>query len=208
MRELILKMTMSFDGFVGGPDGSHSWGMQRDPEVVAWTLDIVRNVSLHIMGSRAFREMSSFWPTSTDVLAPPMNEIPKAVFSRKGPSPLEALDPSGALREAGAGAGQSAQLQPGAKSWAETYVARGDLAKEIADLKAKDGKPIIAYGGPTFARSLVTAGLVDQYCMLMQPIALGSGISIFSGLTSPRRLQLVSARAFPQGAVAHIYRPA
>lgn len=87
-------------------------------------------------------------------------------------------------------------------------MASGDLAKEVADLKAKEGKPIIAHGGATFARSLIAAGLVDQYHLLVHPVALGSGLPIFSALTTPRRLHLVSAKAFPKGAVAHIHRPA
>ncbi|MGV4793487.1 dihydrofolate reductase family protein [Rhizobium sp. F40D2] len=106
------------------------------------------------------------------------------------------------------GTGQSPGLQPGAESWAKAYVAGGDLAEEIATLKAEEGKPIIAHGGVSFARSLITQGLVDQFALLVIPVALGKGLPLFSELTVPKPLKLMNSRTFPGGAVAQIYRPA
>lgn len=177
---------------------------------MSWTVETVWNASLHIMGSLTFQDMAAYWPTSTEVFAPPMNQIPKAVFSRQGLAALKAANTTAALRDAraNAGTGQSAQLQPGAESWAEAYVAAGALADEVAKLKAQDGKPIIAHGGASFARSLIAADLVDQYVLLVHPIALGKGLPIFSDIAMPRRLKLMSSKTFPAGAVAQIYRPA
>jgi dihydrofolate reductase len=210
MRDLILKMSISIDGFVGGPDGGIKWVFDNDQEATAWTVETVWNASLHIMGSRTFHDMAAYWPTSSEVYAPPMNQIPKAVFSRQGPAILKAANTTAALRDArpNAATGQPAALQPGAESWAQAYVASGDLAEEVAKLKAQDGKPIIAHGGAGFARSLVARGLVDQYDLLVHPVALGKGLPIFSDLTQPRLLELVSSKAFPLGSVAQIYRPA
>jgi dihydrofolate reductase len=210
MRELILKMSISIDGFVGGPDGGIKWVFNSDEEATAWTVGTVSNASLHIMGSRTFHDMAAYWPTSTEVFAPPMNQIPKAVFSRQGAAILKAANTTGALRDARANAatGQSMELQPGAETWALAYVASGDLAAEVAKLKAQDGKPIIAHGGATFARSLIAQGLVDQYHLLVYPIALGRGLPVFSDLAMPRPLKLMSSKAFPEGSVAQIYRPA
>src|SRR5216684_2482782 len=210
MRDLILKMSMSIDGFVGGPDGGIKWVFDSDQEATAWTVKTVWNASLHIMGSRTFHDMATYWPTSTEVYAPPMNQIPKAVFSKQGPAILKAADTTAALRDAraNAGTGQPAELQPGAESWAQAYVASGDLAEEVAKLKARDGKPIIAHGGAGFARSLVARGLVDQYDLLVHPVALGKGLPVFSDLAMPKPLKLVSSKAFPAGSVAQMYRPA
>jgi dihydrofolate reductase len=210
MRDLILKMSISIDGFVGGPDGGIKWVFDNDREAATWTVETVWNASLHIMGSRTFHDMAAYWPTSTEVYAPPMNQIPKAVFSRQGPAILKAANTTAALRDAraNAGTGLAVELQPGAESWAEAYVASGDLAEEVATLKARDGTPIIAHGGAGFARSLVARGLVDQYDLLVHPVALGKGLPIFSDLAGPRPLKLVSSKAFPLGSVAQIYRPA
>jgi dihydrofolate reductase len=210
MRELILKMSITVDGFVGGPNGEIQWVFDTDAEATAWTVETVWNASLHIMGSRTFHDMAAYWPTSTEVFAPPMNQIPKAVFSRQGPAILKAANTTAALKDAraNAGQGQPAPLQPGAESWAQAYVASGDLEAEIAGLKAQHGQPIVAHGGAGFARSLIAKGLVDQYALLVHPIALGKGLAIFSDLAVPRPLKLISSRAFPAGAVAQVYRPA
>ena len=209
MRELILKMHMSIDGFVGGAGGGIDWIFDNDAAAAAWTVETVWNAGLHIMGSRTFHDMAAFWPTSTEIYAPPMNQIPKAVFSKQGPAILKAANTTAALRDAraNAGPGQPAALQPGAESWAQAYVAGGDLAEEVAKLKAHDGKPIIAHGGAGFAHSLIAEGLVDEFALLVHPVALGKGLPIFSGLAMPRPLKLVSSRAFPGGAIAQIYRP-
>jgi len=210
MRELILGMSVSLDGFVSGPDGEAKWIFSGDQEAIGWKVKNMWNASLHIMGSRSFKHMASIFPTATTVFAPPMNQIPKAVFSKQGPAVLKAAAAIKAVRGAQpqAGDAQTGQLQPGAESWAEAYVASGDLADEIAKLKAEDGKPIFAHGGAAFARSLIAQNLVDEYVLLVYPIALGRGVPIFSDLPAPRPLELVSSRTFPLGAVAQIYRPA
>src|SRR5882672_9673976 len=112
MRGLILKMSMSLDGFVSDLDGGNKWMFGADQEAKAWVVETIWNASLHIMGSRTFHDMAAYWPTSTMVFAPPMNQIPKAVFSRQGPAILRNVNTTAALNaaRANAGTGQSAQL--------------------------------------------------------------------------------------------------
>ena len=210
MRELILKMSMSIDGFVATTDGGIKWIFETsDAEGKAWTLKTVSDASLHIMGSRTFQDMAAFWPTSTDVFAATMNQVPKAVFSRRGAAALGKVTTTMALKDARADTGgQKASVQPGAESWASAYVASGDLEQEIAKLKAGDGKPIVAHGGAGFARSLIAKGLVDQYALVIHPIALGAGLPIFSELTAPRKLKIVSSTSFASGVIARVCRAA
>ena len=210
MRELILGMSVSLDSFVCGPEGDAKWIFSGDQEAIAWKVQNAWNASLHIMGSRTFQSMAAFFSTAAGVFAPPMNQIPKAVFSRQGPAILRKVNRSATLDGARtkAGATQSAEPQPGAGSWAEAYVASGDLAEEVAKLKAREGKPIIAHGGVGFARSLVAQGLVDQFALIVAPVALGKGLPLFSELAAPAPLKLTSSTAFPGGAVAQIYRAA
>ncbi|UVD60530.1 dihydrofolate reductase family protein (plasmid) [Rhizobium sp. Pop5] len=199
MRELILTMAMSLDGFVSGPEGETEWIFSGDQEAIAWKVENAWNAGLHIMGSRTFQGMAGYWPTATGVFAPPMNQIPKAVFSKQGPAILKA-------GETAKGRGEG--LQPGAESWGEAYVASGDLAEEVARLKAEDGKPIFAHGGAAFARSLIAHGLVDQYMLMVYPLVLGKGLPIFSDLAQPRQLKLIASKVFPKGSMVQIYRPA
>lgn len=208
MRELILTMSISLDAFVSGPEGEVNW-MFGDQEAKAWKLEIVRNASLHIIGSHTFQDMAAYWPTSTDVFAPAMNQIPKAVFSKQGRAILKAATTKG-LEDVQfrGGNSQSRSMQHGAESWGEAYVASGDLSEEITKLKSRDGKPIIAHGGAALARSLISQELVDQYALLVHPVALGKGLPIFSAVTRLTRLKLISSTVFPRGSVAQIYQPA
>jgi len=208
MRELKLVMAMSLDGFVSDVEGANAWMFNGDQAAIAWKIDTVSNAGLHIMGSRTFQGMAGFWPTATSPFAAPMNRIPKAVFTKQGPAILQAAATAKAAEQNGASNAQAAPPQPDAESWANAYVAGGDLVDEIARLKAQDGAPIIAHGGAAFARSLVARNLIDEYALLVYPVALGQGQPVFSELTAKKSLQLIDATTFPSGAMAQIYRPA
>jgi len=212
MRQLVLKMSVSVDGFVGGPTGEIDWVFRSlDAGATAWIVETLWQAGLHIMGSRTFQDMAAWWPSSTEAFAPPMNEIPKAVFTRKpGGTPLDpatttALRNATALRD---DALDAKHISPHAASWAEAYVGRGDLAIEIAALKRQNGKDILAHGGASFARSLASLGLIDEYRLLVHPVALGQGLPLSADLPRPLDLKLVSATSFPGGCVAQVYRPA
>ena len=94
------------------------------------------------------------------------------------------------------------------QSWAEPTVARGDLAEEVARLKNQPGNFILAHGGARFAQSLVASGLIDEYRLVIHPVALGQGQPLFSGLRSPVDLRLISATPFGSGVVRAVYKAA
>ena len=182
VSKLVLMMGVSLDGHVARPGkfGAGGWGVPpEDPALKARKLGWIRDAGMHLMGRTTYEEMSGFWPTSDDEYAAPMNDIPKVVFSRT-------------LSEA---------------TWPESSIARGDLAEEIAALRAQPGGEIIAWGGAGFAQALSRAGLVDEYVLVINPVALGSGLPMFADLPAALRLELVEARAFGSTAL-HIYRPA
>ena len=208
MRELKLMMSMSLDGFVSGPAGEIDWVFNGDQQAIAWKVEMAWNASLHLMGSRTFQGMAGFWPTATSPFAAPMNQIPKAVFSIQGPAVLEAAAKALADAQALITATPGGQLQAGAETWAQADVASGGLADEVAKLKARDGKPIIAHGGAAFARSLIAHNLADEYVLGVYPIVLGKGVPIFADLPAPRPLTLIGTKAFPSGFMAQTYRPA
>jgi dihydrofolate reductase len=182
MRKLVLQMGVSLDGLVAlpGRHGAGGWGLPpEDPALKERKLEWLRDTGLHLMGRVTYEEMAEFWPTSDDAYAAPMNDIPKVVFS-------------GTLERA---------------EWADSRIAGGDLAEEIAELKREPGKDMIAWGGATFAQSLTRLGLVDEYRLVLQPVALGDGLPLFKDLTAPLRLELVDAQTYNTGAALHVYRP-
>jgi dihydrofolate reductase len=187
MSKLVLQMQMSVDGFVGGPQGELDWIFKTiDDAASAWIVDRIWQADFHIMGSRTFSDMAAHWPSSTEPYAAAMNEIPKVVFARQGAPPVASTP----------------------ESWARSRVASGALADEIARLKRESTKDVLAHGGARFARSLAQSGLVDEYRLLVHPVALGSGLPLFSGLPAPLDLHLVSTTPFPAGTVAQVYRRA
>lgn len=188
MRKLIMKMSMSIDGFVSGPNGEKDWVFKTgDEQSKAWAVEQSWDASLIIMGRKSFELMAPYWPTSSDPYAAPMNEIPKAVFTQKG---FKGID-----------LGQS----PAAASWTNAQVFDGDLAGEIRLLKAEQGKPIAAIGGASFMRSLIATGLVDEFRLVIHPVVLGAGQPIFDGLTKPLYMKLIDVKAFPGGTTVHTY---
>jgi dihydrofolate reductase len=211
MRKLILKMSVSIDGFVGGPNGEADWIFSTmDDEAARWTVDTISQAGLHLMGSRTYYDMAAWWPTSTEIFAVPMNEIPKAVATTRTAAELfRTRETTQAVKDAARarpGAQSATPTEQIAQSWSAPAVLSGDLASQVARLKQQPGKDIFAHGGAGFAQSLTRLGLVDEFHLLTHPVALGTGLSLFAALPRPLHLQLVSTRSFPQGSVAHVYR--
>jgi dihydrofolate reductase len=212
-RKLVLKMSVSLDGFVSGPHGESDWVFRTSSaDSREWVVKTLREAGAHLIGSRSYYDLAGFWPFSDLPFAAPMNDIPKIMFSSKGLDATKLDRVRRALTDAKAGrTGEQSGATPTAavlQSWAEPTVARGDLAEEILRLKDQPGNFLLAHGGARFAQSLVASGLVDEYRLAIHPVVLGQGLPLFSGLSSPADLQLVSATTFSSGAVGAVYRPA
>jgi dihydrofolate reductase len=203
MRRLILKMSMSLDGYVGGPNGEIDWLIRSlDEGATAWIADTLWQAGLHVMGSRTYYDMVGYWPTSTDTLAEPINAISKAVFTRQQSLDLTAGLTTTALKDATRareqeGGSAAASPSPDAASWTESKVLNGDLVEELERLKTQLGNDILAHGGAGFARSLVKLDLIDEFRLLIHPVALGNGLPLFADLPRPLKLVLRSASSAP-----------
>jgi dihydrofolate reductase len=181
MRKVIVMMSMSLDGFVAPAKGAPDHrSMPEDPVLKKIKLDWLREAGTHAMGRVTYNEMAAHWPVSTDDYAAPMNELGKVVFSRT----LQSAD------------------------WNDSRVARGELAEEISALRREPGGDIIAWGGASFVQALSRAGLVDEYRLVINPIALGNGLPLFKDLSAPIELALIDARTFANGSALHVYQPA
>ena len=76
------------------------------------------------------------------------------------------------------------------------------------DLAAGEpGGEIMAHGGAAFVQALSRLGLIDEYRLVILPVALGNGLPLFKDLAKPLRLDLAEARSFPDGTVIHVYQP-
>ena len=187
-----MKMSMSLDGYVCDAKGDNAWVFKTgDEESLAWSVGALRQAGLIAIGRKTFENIAPFWITGPAPFAAPMNEIPKAVFTRKG---YKGFDPG-------------SDTSAAAASWAGARVFDGGLAEGIGELKAGEGNPIVAIGGAGFMRSLIATGLVDEFILAIHPVALGSGQPIFTDLAAPLYLKLVEVKTFPKGGMAVTYRP-
>jgi dihydrofolate reductase len=176
MASLVLKMSVSLDGYVAPTDGSSDWALAgRSEDGARWNVETLSNAAAHLIGAATYSAWASFWPGAPGPFAKPMNEIPKVVFSNS-------------LTSAG---------------WGETEIATGDLAAAVTRLKQeRSGGYLLAHGGTRFARSLVQTGLIDEYRLVVHPVLLGEGERLF---TTPLTIEPVSTVAFSRGAVAHVF---
>lgn len=197
MSAVVLKMSMSVDGFVAGPNCEMDWSFAaRSEDSSAWVLDTLRQADVHLMGRGFYDETRTYWATASGPMAAAMNDIPKVVATHS-----HAADPAGS---SAAGAGYSF---PGAGTWESPYIADGDLESDVQRLKAETGDVVLVNGGVRFARSLIRLGLIDEYRLVIAPVALGRGLSIFDDLTTPLELQLVDTEVFSGGIVAQTLVP-
>jgi dihydrofolate reductase len=176
VSSLVLKMSVSLDGYVAPPDGSTDWvAAGRSPDGARWTLEAVSNAGAHLIGATTYARWAGFWPSAPGPFAKPMNDIPKVVFSDS----LESAD------------------------WPETTIASGNLIESVTRLKQEQaGGYLLAQGGARFARSLVETGLIDEYRLVVHPVVLGAGEQLF---TAPLTIEPISATVFSGGAVAHVF---
>jgi dihydrofolate reductase len=181
MRKVIVLMSMSLDGFVAPAKGAPDHrALPEDPALKKIKLDWLCEAGTHAIGRVTYDEMAAHWPVSTDDYAAPMNQLPKVVFSKT----LENAD------------------------WNNSRVADGDLAEEISALRREPGGDIVAWGGASFVQELSRQALVDEYRLVINPVALGNGLRLFKDLPAPIELQLVEARTFANGSALHVYQPA
>jgi dihydrofolate reductase len=176
MASLVLKMSVSLDGYVAPVDGSTDWSAAgRSADGFSWTVETVSNAAAHLMGAVTYAAWAGYWPSASGPFAKPMNEIPKVVFSDS----LASAD------------------------WAETTIATGDLDEAVKRLKQEhSGGYLLAHGGTRFARSLVETDLIDEYRLVVHPVILGAGERIFH---APLAIEPTSTTVFSGGAVAHVF---
>jgi dihydrofolate reductase len=180
MRKVLLQMGPSVDGIVaGGPtEAGEAGATEEDEAVKRWKVQSLHEVGTHIMGRVTYEQMASHWPYNGPAeYADLMNSIPKVVFSKT-------------LTKA---------------EWNESLIARGDLSEEIANLRNEPGKDIMVHGGARFVQALSRHGLIDEYRLVVRPVALGSGMPLFKDLLARLPLRLVDSKAFADGTAIWVY---
>jgi dihydrofolate reductase len=181
LRKLKLQVQMSIDGCIAGPNGEMDWmvGLQDD-KLNKYVNELTESFDTILLGRKMTDVFISYWSDVINkphepwyALAKKMIEIPKVVFTKT-------LNKS---------------------MWINTDIATGDLTDEIMKLKSRDGKDMVVYGGASFDSSLIKLGLIDEFLLFINPVAIGNGMTIFNDLNEIQKFNLVKSIAFDSGIV-------
>jgi len=178
MRKLIVFNNVTLDGYFTDKNGDMSWAHKDDPEWNEFVSNNASGGSVLIFGRVTYEMMASYWPTPMaakqfPAVADAMNKSPKIVFSRT-------------LDEA---------------TWENTHLVKDDLVGEIGRLKNASDRDMVILGSGTIVSQLTQAGLIDEYQIIVHPMVLGSGRTLFEDVKERLPLNLTSSRVFENGAV-------
>lgn len=175
---------VTLDGFFAGPKGEIDWFVWNE-EMVAYSRGVLASIDTMIFGRVTYELMAGYWPTASppaedQVIIDAMNNTRKVVFSRT-------------LEKVG---------------WRNSILVTGDMAQEVSKLKQQSGRDMVIYGSGSVVSALARAGLIDEYQFLVNPVVLGAGKPLFSGLRDLVKLELLEARTFQCGVALLRYQPA
>jgi dihydrofolate reductase len=186
MRRLISFTQVTLDGYFTGRNGDLGWAHEgrQDAEWNAFVAENASGGGQLLFGRITYELMASYWPTPVALERDPavaegMNKLPKVVFSRT-------LDKV---------------------SWDNTTLVKGDLATEVRKMKQAPGEGMVILGSGSIVSQLSQAGLIDEYQVVVKPVALGEGRTMFDGLRQKLALTLTTTRAFANGNVLLSYEP-
>jgi dihydrofolate reductase len=185
MRKVMVFNSVSLDGYFVDAAGDMSWAYKQDPEWSAFVSENSQGGSVLTFGRVTYEMMDGFWPTEAAIQSLPavagrMNSLPKVVFSRT-------MDKA---------------------SWNNTRLVKGGLAAEVRKMKQEPGDPMVIMGSGSIVAQLTDDRLIDEYQIVLTPIVLGKGRTMFDGIKERLRLKLTKSRAFGNGSVVLWYEPA
>jgi len=185
MQRLVVFNSISLDGYFADAHGDMGFAHnpEQDAEFAAFTSSNASGDGALLFGRKTYELMERFWPTPAAKTMPEvaagMNRLRKYVFSRT----LKSV------------------------SWQNTVLLKGDLVSEVRRIKSEPGGGIAILGSGSIIAQLVPDGLIDEYQIVVVPRVLGSGRTMFEGLTGRLSLKLTKSRSFRNGNVLLCYEP-
>lgn len=184
MRKLTVFNFVTMNGFFAGPGGDISWHKDNDPEKNEYAEEGIESKNTLIFGRVTYEMMAGFWPSAdalkyAPVMAKGMNAADKIVFSKT----LEKAD------------------------WNNTRLVNGDMVEEIKKMKQMEGKDMTILGSGSIISQLTDEGLIDEYQIMLDPVAIGEGTPLFKNIRNQLDLKLTDTRIFKSGVILLSYEP-
>jgi len=183
MRRLTVFNLMTLDGYIAGQAGDISWH-NVDDEFQELANAASNSGNTLLFGRVTYELMARFWPTPEAIRTDPlvaagMNKAEKIVFSRT----LDRAD------------------------WNNTRLVKDGMVAEVRRLKQGAGKDLTVLGSGSIVAQLAQEGLIDEYEVLLNPVVLGKGKTMFEGVKDRFSLKLKKTRVFGNGNVLLTYEP-
>lgn len=186
VRKLIVFNHVSLDGYFVDGNGDMSWARKAQPDT-EWNAFVAENAAggvVLLFGRITYELMASYWPTPLALKNDPkvaegMNSLQKVVFSRT-------LDKA---------------------SWKNTKLVKGNLVEQVRKMKAEPGEGMAILGSGSIVSQLAQEGLIDEYQIVLNPVVLGKGRTMFEGIKEKLSLKLIKTRTFGNGSVVLWYEP-
>jgi dihydrofolate reductase len=140
---------------------------------------LANNVDAILLGRAAYQLLADYWPSSTENLAPRLNNLPKIVFSKT----LQKVE------------------------WENSRLVKENIKDEISKMKQQPGKDLVLFGGAGIASTLLQLGLIDEYRIIVNPVVLSSGKPFFKDIKDKLNLKLLKIKTFSCGNVILYYQP-
>jgi dihydrofolate reductase len=184
MRQIFAFIMTTLDGYYEGPNQEFDFWVV-DEEFNRFAVEQLDEVDTLLFGRVTYEGMAAYWPTPAGEeddprIAARMNGLSKIVVSRT-------------LDEA---------------EWANTRLINDDVADELIKLKQQPGKNIAILGSSDLTVSLLQMGLVEEVRIMVNPVVLGAGKSVFRTADERISLKLLRTRRFNSGNVLLYYQPA
>ncbi len=179
MRRIISFMHISLDGFVAGPNGEMDW-IKVDEEIFAYVGKRISGGDTSLYGRVTFEMMEGYWPTAADKLNATRHDIEHSRWYSK----VHKVVLSRTMNDAGL---------------TNTEIISNNLFDRINEIKQQAGEDILLFGSPTATHSLNQLNLIDGYWLFVNPIILGRGIPLFTGIKDRIKLNLLNTKQFACG---------
>jgi len=183
MRKLAAYIGVSLDGFYEGAQREFDF-FTTDEEFFKFSVEQLDSADTLVLGRVTYEGMAAYWPSleavrDAPVIAGHMNEKPKLVVSTT-------------LNDV---------------AWAGAEIVKGDLAQTLTEHKTRPGRDLLVLGSPTLTANLAHLGLLDELRIMVNPVGLGAGKSLFTSMSDRLQLNLLSIRQFESGNVLLTYVP-
>lgn len=179
MRKVISFMHMSLDGFVAGPKGELNW-INVDEEIFDHVGKRISEGDTAMYGRVTYQLMESYWPTAGDKPTATKHDIEHSKWYKNA----QKVVLSNTMKEA---------------DLTNTRIINDNLSDSINEIKQQAGNDILLFGSPTATHSLIQLNLIDGFWLFVNPIILGQGIPLFTGIRDGIKLKLLTTRQFTCG---------